>query len=191
MSLGKTKTFTLYAPQKFGCKVVWPSALWHLGTVSSNITYWLHIISYFGRWPFSVQLGLFDEKKKDAYHLIPRFFAMVETQFNAKIQTFGYENAKELRFSDFFLKYRDIAPIFLCWTAWIEFSCGEETSTFVKCSASFIFSVSSAMSFSQNVFSQLHIWSIECPLHCCKTTHHMRFFLASRLTTHCYGWLVA
>lgn len=72
------------------------------------------------------------KNKTDAYHLILRFFAMVETQFNAKIQTFGYENAK-------------------------EFSCGEETSTFVKCSASFIFSVSSAMSFSQNVFSQLHI----------------------------------
>ncbi|KAL5538181.1 hypothetical protein UlMin_044629 [Ulmus minor] len=40
--------------------------------------------------------------KSDVKSVVPRFFAMIETQFNAKIKVFRSDNAPELQFTEFF-----------------------------------------------------------------------------------------
>ena len=46
------------------------------------------------------------EQKSDVITVIPRFFNMVETQFNCRIKGFKSENAKELAFTKFFSEKR-------------------------------------------------------------------------------------
>ena len=40
--------------------------------------------------------------KSEAMNIVPRFFSMVETQFNKKVKKFRSDNAPELNFHDFF-----------------------------------------------------------------------------------------
>lgn len=40
--------------------------------------------------------------KSDALKIVPQFFRLVETQYNAVIKTFRSDNAPELSFKDFF-----------------------------------------------------------------------------------------
>ena len=40
--------------------------------------------------------------KSDVSYLIPRFYAMIETRFGAKMKVYRSNNAKELKFTDYF-----------------------------------------------------------------------------------------
>ena len=42
------------------------------------------------------------KNKSDVHHVIPRFFTMIFTQFNANVKVFRYDNAKELTFTELF-----------------------------------------------------------------------------------------
>ena len=42
--------------------------------------------------------------KSDVHHIVPRFCAMIETQFSYKIKKFRSDNAKKLVFADYFSK---------------------------------------------------------------------------------------
>ena len=50
------------------------------------------------RWVFLMK------NKSDVHHLIPRFYAMVKTQFGTVVKLFRSDNARELVFVTYFLK---------------------------------------------------------------------------------------
>ena len=51
-------------------------------------------------------MGLFYEAKSDARAVIPKFFTMVEAQFNVVIKRFRFDNAPKLSFTDIFTSKR-------------------------------------------------------------------------------------
>lgn len=82
----------------------------------------LHEVSYSGHRYF---LTLVDDctrftwvfllkSKSDVTHVVPRFFNMIDTQFQCKIKCFRSDNAKELAFSDFFQSKGRLTSILLC-----------------------------------------------------------------------------
>ena len=42
------------------------------------------------------------QQKSDARVVVPKFFSMVETQFNTKVKKFRSDNAPDLKFHEYF-----------------------------------------------------------------------------------------
>ena len=88
------------------------------------------------------------KNKTYLYHLCPRFYAMIGTQFDTKIKIFRYDNA-ELRFIDFFLKTRTLH----------QFSCVEcpKQNSIVERKHQYLLNVARALYFQSQ--APLELWS--------------------------------
>ena len=92
------------------------------------------------------------KNKSDVSYLIPRFYAVIETQFGAKM-VYRSDNAKELKFTDYFSK---IGTLY-------QFSCVEcpEQNSVVERKNQHLFTVARALYFQSRV--PLKFWC-ECIL---------------------------